>query len=158
MSESSRDQRLQSLLHGYLQAVDRGENPNRQELLDAHPDLRDELAEYFAGDRTRFTLPLPPLGTAFPQAVWQELIAIPFGETVSYGELARRIGNPQAMRAVGLANGRNPVSIVVPCHRVIGADGTLTGYGGGIERKVFLLAMEAQAKGFASSERRTPAR
>jgi methylated-DNA-[protein]-cysteine S-methyltransferase len=75
--------------------------------------------------------------------VWQELRAIPFGETISYGELARRIGNPRAVRAVGLANGRNPISIVVPCHRVIGANGTLTGYGGGLERKRFLLALES---------------
>ena len=117
-----------------------------------------QLDEYFAGRRTDFDVPVDLDGSDFQRAVWRGLLTIPYGETVSYGELARRIGNPKAVRAVGLANGRNPVSIVVPCHRVIGADGSMTGYGGGIERKVFLLAMEAQAKGYASSERRTPAR
>ncbi len=84
-------------------------------------------------------------GTAFQRRVWRALQEIPYGETISYGELARRIGQPSAVRAVGLANGRNPISIVVPCHRVIGANGTLTGYGGGVERKRCLLELEAQA-------------
>ena len=102
-----------------------------------------ELEEYFAGERREFSLALEPAGTPFQMRVWQALRAIPYGETISYGELARRIGNPRAVRAVGLANGRNPISIIVPCHRVIGANGTLTGYGGGLERKRFLLALES---------------
>jgi methylated-DNA-[protein]-cysteine S-methyltransferase len=85
-------------------------------------------------------------GTDFQRRVWSHLSDIPYGETISYGELARRVGNPKASRAVGLANGRNPVSIIVPCHRVIGADGSLTGYGGGIERKTWLLDLEASAR------------
>jgi len=106
---------------------------------------RGQLEEFFAGERREFSLALAPVGTPFQLAVWQALRAIPYGETISYGELSRRIGNPRAGRAVGLANGRNPLSIIVPCHRVIGADGTLTGYGGGLERKRFLLALEAVA-------------
>jgi methylated-DNA-[protein]-cysteine S-methyltransferase len=101
-----------------------------------------QLTEYFAGARREFDLPLRLQGTAFQQRVWRELTEIPFGETWSYGQLARRINKPSASRAVGLANGQNPVSIVVPCHRVIGADGSLTGYGGGLERKSWLLAHE----------------
>ena len=101
-----------------------------------------QLAEYFAGTRRNFDLPLRPQGTVFQQRVWRELIEIPYGQTWSYGELAKRIDNPSASRAVGLANGRNPISILVPCHRVIGADGSLTGYGGGLERKQWLLAHE----------------
>jgi methylated-DNA-[protein]-cysteine S-methyltransferase len=107
--------------------------------------LRGQLEEYFAGERETFDLDLLPIGTEFQRRVWEELSRIPFGETISYGELARRIGNHKAMRAVGLANGRNPIPIVVPCHRVIGADGSLTGFGGGIERKRWLLAHEARA-------------
>lgn len=101
-----------------------------------------QLTEYFAGARRKFNLPLRLEGTAFQQRVWQELTEIRYGETWSYGQLARRIGNPSASRAVGLANGSNPISILVPCHRVIGADGSLTGYGGGLERKRWLLAHE----------------
>ncbi len=101
-----------------------------------------QLEEYFAGRRREFDLPLAPEGTPFQHAVWQALTRIPYGETISYGELARRIGNPQASRAVGLANGANPLPIVVPCHRVIGADGSLTGFGGGLEIKRKLLALE----------------
>jgi methylated-DNA-[protein]-cysteine S-methyltransferase len=101
-----------------------------------------QLTEYFAGTRREFDLPLRLQGTAFQQRVWRELTEIPYGETWSYGELARRIAKPSASRAVGLANGRNPISILVPCHRVIGADGSLTGYGGGLERKRWLLAHE----------------
>jgi methylated-DNA-[protein]-cysteine S-methyltransferase len=103
---------------------------------------RAQLTEYFAGERTEFDLPLAPEGTAFQRRVWTELCAIPYGTTISYGELARRIGQPTAARAVGLANGSNPLPLVVPCHRVIGADGSLTGFGGGIERKRWLLAHE----------------
>ncbi len=101
-----------------------------------------QLQEYFAGSRRMFDLPLSLQGTVFQQRVWRVLTEIPYGETWSYGQLARRIGNPNASRAVGLANGRNPISILVPCHRVIGADGSLTGYGGGMERKQWLLAHE----------------
>jgi methylated-DNA-[protein]-cysteine S-methyltransferase len=107
--------------------------------------LRDavrQLEEYFAGERRTFDLPLRPQGTAFQRRVWEALVEIPYGRTSSYGELARRIDNPGAARAVGLANNRNPLSIVVPCHRVIGADGSLTGYGGGLERKRWLLEHE----------------
>jgi len=101
-----------------------------------------QLAEYFAGSRRAFDLPLALQGTPFQQRVWQALTEIPYGETWSYGQLAKRIGNPKASRAVGLANGSNPISILVPCHRVIGADGSLTGYGGGMERKQWLLEHE----------------
>jgi methylated-DNA-[protein]-cysteine S-methyltransferase len=101
-----------------------------------------QLDEYFAGRRRDFDLPLRLEGTAFQQRVWHALQEIPYGATWSYGEQAKRIGNPNASRAVGLANGRNPISILVPCHRVIGADGSLTGYGGGVERKHWLLAHE----------------
>jgi len=101
-----------------------------------------QLTEYFEGTRREFDLPLRLLGTAFQQRVWRELTEIPYGQTWSYGQLAKRIDKPSASRAVGLANGRNPISILVPCHRVIGADGSLTGYGGGLERKQWLLAHE----------------
>ena len=103
---------------------------------------RRQLEEYFAGERTQFDLPLRPMGTPFQLGVWQALRAIPFGETWSYAALANHIGKPSAMRAVGGANGRNPLPIVVPCHRVIGADGSLTGFGGGVEIKAKLLAHE----------------
>ena len=109
---------------------------------DALPAATAQLAEYFAGERTAFDLPLAPRGTAFQQAVWAALRDIPYGETRSYGELAAALGRPGASRAVGLANGRNPISIVVPCHRVVGAGGKLTGYAGGMERKSWLLALE----------------
>ncbi|PWK85293.1 methylated-DNA--[protein]-cysteine S-methyltransferase [Fulvimonas soli] len=103
---------------------------------------RTQLEEYFAGTRQAFELPLHPVGTPFQLAVWAELARIPYGATVSYAELARRIGQPQAVRAVGAANGRNPLPIVLPCHRVIGSDGSLTGFGGGLPTKRFLLALE----------------
>ncbi|MGB8536362.1 MAG: methylated-DNA--[protein]-cysteine S-methyltransferase [Acidobacteriaceae bacterium] len=110
-----------------------------------HPILLDterELGEYFAGNRKTFSIPLDMRGTPFQKNVWHALLAIPFGETRSYGQLAKQLGNPQAMRAVGAANGRNPISIVVPCHRVIGASGKLTGFGGGLETKARLLSLE----------------
>ena len=106
-----------------------------------------QLGAYFSGELTSFDLPLTLGGTEFQRAVWAGLRAIGYGETISYSELARRIGQPSATRAVGLANGRNPVAIVVPCHRVIGADGSLTGYGGGMERKRFLLGLEQRVSG-----------
>jgi methylated-DNA-[protein]-cysteine S-methyltransferase len=105
--------------------------------------VRAQLAEYFDGRRRRFDLPLKPIGTPFELAVWRALEAIPYGETISYGELAARIGRPEAARAVGVANARNPIAVIIPCHRVIGADGSLTGYGGGLERKRLLLDLEA---------------
>ena len=105
---------------------------------------REALEEYFAGTRTAFDLPLHPLGTPFQLAVWRELARIPYGETISYGELARRVGDPGAARAVGAANGANPLPIVVPCHRVIGANGSLTGFGGGLPNKRLLLGLEAR--------------
>ena len=110
--------------------------------------LRDaelQLTEYFGGTRRDFDLPLSAAGTPFQRQVWEELRRIPYGETISYGELARRIGRPTASRAVGAANGRNPIAIVVPCHRVIGADGTLIGYGGGLRVKETLLSLERRA-------------
>ena len=106
-----------------------------------------QLAEYFDGTRKKFDLPLVMDGTAFQRRVWAALRDIPYGTTLSYGQLADRIGQPSASRAVGLANGRNPIGIIVPCHRVIGADGSLTGYGGGIDRKHYLLAHEQRVSG-----------
>ena len=106
-----------------------------------------QLGEYFAGERTDFDLPLDPAGTPFQLAVWQALRDIPYARTWSYGQLAARVGNPNASRAVGLANGRNPISIGVPCHRVIGTNGSLTGYGGGLDRKRLLLDLERRVAG-----------
>ncbi|GAB3360282.1 methylated-DNA--[protein]-cysteine S-methyltransferase [Lysobacter tyrosinilyticus] len=103
---------------------------------------QEQLDEYFAGQRQHFDLPLAPLGTEFQCRVWWELANIPFGETISYAKLAQRLGRPTATRAVGAANGRNPIPIVLPCHRVIGADGSLTGFGGGLPTKQFLLQLE----------------
>jgi methylated-DNA-[protein]-cysteine S-methyltransferase len=102
-----------------------------------------QLRAYFAGELHTFDLPLAPEGTPFQQRVWAELVRIPYGATISYAELARRAGNPNAPRAAGAANGRNPLSIVIPCHRVIGSNGSLTDFGGGLERKKFLLDLEA---------------
>ncbi|MFH1843366.1 MAG: methylated-DNA--[protein]-cysteine S-methyltransferase [bacterium] len=102
----------------------------------------DQLAAYFAGELREFDLPLVPEGTPFQLATWQELQRIPYGQTISYGELARRIRRPKAVRAVGAANGRNPLPIVVPCHRVIGSGGKLTGFGGGLDTKRYLLKLE----------------
>ena len=111
-----------------------------------------QLREYFAGERTEFELDLGPAGTAFQRSVWDRLVTIPYGETTTYGELARELGDPRKVRAVGTANGRNPIAIVVPCHRVIGADGSLVGFGGGLERKRILLDLEAEvAAGFRAT-------
>lgn len=114
----------------------------------SHPVLRQakaQLQEYFAGARRTFDLPLAPVGTPFQRDVWNALLEIPYGKTQSYGEIARRIGRAKAVRAVGAANGANPLPVVVPCHRVIGADGSLTGYGGELWRKRKLLALEGGA-------------
>ncbi|SDI98653.1 methylated-DNA-[protein]-cysteine S-methyltransferase [Frankineae bacterium MT45] len=113
---------------------------------DAFDDVREQLAEYFAGTRTRFELELNPAGTEFQRRVWMALREIPYGETKTYGEQAEVIGSPKAVRAVGLANGRNPISIIVPCHRVIGANGSLTGFGGGLEAKRWLLDHETSTQ------------
>lgn len=109
---------------------------------DALAPVCAQLDEYFAGTRTEFDLPVRLHGTPFQVEVWEELRRIPFGETISYGELAKRVDRPEAARAVGAANGQNPVAIVVPCHRVIGADGSLTGFGGGLGWKQYLLDLE----------------
>ncbi|AQU65771.1 methylated-DNA--[protein]-cysteine S-methyltransferase [Streptomyces niveus] len=116
--------------------------------VDARPfgAVIDQLDEYFAGERTEFDVPLRLNGTPFQRGVWEQLLAIPYGETRSYGQLADALGKSGASRAVGLANGKNPVSIIVPCHRVIGSTGSLTGYGGGLDRKQRLLAFEGAAR------------
>jgi methylated-DNA-[protein]-cysteine S-methyltransferase len=109
------------------------------------PVLREaatQLSEYFGGTRTEFSLPLNPIGTPFQLAVWKALCQIPYGETRSYRDIAEMIGNPKAVRAVGMANHRNPITFIIPCHRVIGSDGSLTGYGGGLPLKQFLLDLE----------------
>jgi methylated-DNA-[protein]-cysteine S-methyltransferase len=113
---------------------------------DAFARVAGQLDEYFAGERLEFDVPMALEGTDFQRRVWSELCAIPYGETISYGELARRVGNPKASRAVGLANGRNPIAVIVPCHRVIAADGSLGGYGGGADRKVHLLELERASR------------
>ena len=111
-----------------------------------------QFEQYFAGERTEFDVALAPRGTEFQHRVWGMLREIPYGETTTYGALAVRLGNPRTVRAVGLANGRNPLPIIVPCHRVIGADGSLVGFGGGLERKRALLAHEAEVReGFRST-------
>lgn len=110
----------------------------------AFPEAVEQLRAYFAGELTEFDLDLELVGTDFQRRVWAALLTVPYGETRSYGQIAKQLGVPQASRAVGLANGRNPISIIVPCHRVIGSNGSLTGYGGGIDRKRALLDLEAR--------------
>ncbi len=117
-------------------------DPSWEESPAPFAEVRTQLEEYFAGRRTTFDIPLAARGAPFEREVWHALEEIPYGETVSYGEIARRVGQPTAARAVGTANGRNPIAVIVPCHRVIGADGSLTGYGGGLERKRLLLELE----------------
>ena len=109
-------------------------------------DVRRQVEEYFAGTRTTFDdIPLAPQGTPFQLAVWEALLEVGYGETASYADIARRIGRPTAFRAVGAANGRNPISLIIPCHRVVGSSGSLVGYGWGVERKSWLLALEQRA-------------
>ena len=135
------DEALCAVLWHDQQAADDVERVDR----DGHPVLSvaaQQLDEYFAGERTDFDVPLRPHGTPFQLAAWEALQAIPFGETVSYGDQAARIGDRRKARAVGAANGRNPIPVIVPCHRVRGADGTLTGFGGGLETKAWLLDHE----------------
>ncbi|ORB83366.1 cysteine methyltransferase [Mycobacterium kansasii] len=128
-----------------LRMVDQSHEPNRAGWLPnqrAFPAAVEQLDAYFAGDLRDFDLELDLRGTEFQRRVWKALLAIPYGQTRCYGEIAQQIGAPSAARAVGLANGRNPIAIVIPCHRVIGASGKLTGYGGGLDRKLALLELE----------------
>jgi methylated-DNA-[protein]-cysteine S-methyltransferase len=137
---AGRDDRLM-----HLRMVDQTYEPSREGWQpddSAFAEAATQLAAYFAGECTDFQVELDLVGTAFQRRVWEALLTIPYGETRSYGEIARQIGAPGAFRAVGLANGHNPISIIVPCHRVIGANGNLTGYGGGVERKKMLLHLE----------------
>ena len=124
----------------YVPAVESGWL--RDDSLAVLRQARRELGEYFAGRRRSFTVPLAPKGTEFQQLAWSALLSIPCGETRTYGEQARAMRRPKAVRAVGAANGKNPIGIIVPCHRVIGANGTLTGYAGGLGNKAFLLKLE----------------
>ena len=126
-----------------------GEEDQRGREAEPFKAAADQLDAYFAGTLTRFTVPLTPRGSDFQQRVWAALQEIPYGQTESYGELAARIGSPGAARAVGLANGKNPIGIVIPCHRVVGSDGNLTGYGGGLDRKKQLLDLELGVSGAA---------
>jgi methylated-DNA-[protein]-cysteine S-methyltransferase len=107
-------------------------------------DVTAQLDSYFAGELTEFDVPLAPRGSEFQLRVWNALLEIPYGETASYGEIADAVGRPDAVRAVGATNGRNPIAVIIPCHRVIGADGSLVGYGGGLDRKRLLLELEAE--------------
>ena len=137
---AGRDGRLR-----HLRMTDQTYEPDRSNWLrddEAFGDAVAQLEEYFRGERQDFDLGLDLVGTAFQRRVWEALLTIPYGETRSYGEIARQIEAPGAFRAVGLANGHNPIGIIVPCHRVIGANGSLTGYGGGMERKKTLLGLE----------------
>ena len=129
----------------HLAMLDQTNEPSRggwQRDDDAFSDAVEQLEAYFAGERQEFDLELDLVGTRFQRRVWEALLTIPYGETRSYGYIAEQIGSPSAFRAVGLANGHNPIGIIVPCHRVIGANGSLTGYGGGLERKRVLLELE----------------
>lgn len=129
----------------HLRMVDQTYEPSREGWTpdeSAFPEAVEQLEAYFAGERTDFDLELDMVGTSFQRKVWAALLTIPYGQTRSYGEIARQIGAPTAFRAVGLANGHNPIGIIVPCHRVIGSNGSLTGYGGGLDRKRALLEME----------------
>ena len=138
--------------HGALRAIDFGDTTRKTRApRDARACalVRKQLEEYFAGTRREFDLELRPLGTEFEQQVWHALLRIPFGATVSYGEIARGLGPDTSPRAVGSANGANPIPIIIPCHRVIGADGSLTGYGGGLHIKARLLAHEDPQKSLA---------
>ncbi|MFH1512065.1 MAG: methylated-DNA--[protein]-cysteine S-methyltransferase [Bacillota bacterium] len=128
-----------------LRFAQRAEPGEQQKATPLLRKAETELKEYFAGRRKAFTVPMAPEGTAFQQSVWNALLEIPYGETLSYGEVARRIGNPKAARAVGMANHQNPLPVFCPCHRVIGANGKLVGYGGGLPVKEYLLALETKA-------------
>ena len=129
-------------LEGQKYEPEPGAGWTRNDTLPLFTTTASQLAEYFAGARSSFELPLAPAGTPFQQRVWRRLLEIPYGARISYGDIAHEMGKPQAARAVGAAVGRNPLSIIVPCHRVVGSDGALTGYAGGLERKVALLELE----------------
>lgn len=138
-------------LSAILWEVERANRVRLGELIESHdsPVLREterQLKEYFAGTRNQFELELDFTGTDFQKQVWQALLTIPFGETRSYSQIAEQIGNPKAVRAVGAANGRNPISIIAPCHRVVGASGGLTGFAGGLEAKQYLLILEDRSQ------------
>ena len=133
----------------YLPGEGRHPEPGWEHRPERFEACRRELDEYFAGERTVFARPLAPSGTPFQQQVWRELRDVEYGSTISYTELARRVGRPRSIRAVGGANGRNPVCIIVPCHRVVGADGSLTGYSAGIDSKRWLLEFEREMVGSA---------
>jgi len=134
----------EALIHVHFSTGSKATQPHPDWIEDPTPfqTAAQQLHEYFEGKRRSFDLTLNPQGTPFQLAVWEQLLAIPYGQTLSYGALAARLGNPNASRAVGLANGSNPIAIVIPCHRVIGANGKLTGFGGGIDVKQKLLALE----------------
>lgn len=142
-----------TLMH--LRMADQSNEPDRSGWEPAGPDAFADVAEqldaYFAGSLTEFDVDLELVGTEFQRRVWAALRTIPYGETRSYGEIAEQIGSPAASRAVGLANGRNPISIIVPCHRVVGAAGSMTGYAGGIDRKRVLLSLESEVGSFQRS-------
>lgn len=135
--------------HGFLtglrfedHVIDPPTSPNIRESPEAFHHVTTQLDEYFAGDRQVFDLPVRPIGTRFQHRVWAALANISYGTTETYGDLAHRLGDRKASRAVGVANGNNPISIIIPCHRVLGADGSLTGYGGGVDKKLWLLRHE----------------
>lgn len=117
-------------------------SPSSHPIADILRRAERQLSEYFEGQRQTFDLPLAPQGTRFQQQVWNQLLRVPYGQTLSYGELAQRVGNPRASRAVGSANGKNPLPIIIPCHRIVGANGSLTGYSCGLPRKKYLLDLE----------------
>ena len=134
---------------GVLEELHFANSPAQEKIVDdcqhyqaGFANVIQQLSEYFSGSRQEFDLTISPKGTVFQQRIWQELQKIPFGRTASYGDIARRVGNPKASRAVGMANSKNPIPIIVPCHRVIGKDGSLTGFGGGLEIKKQLLKLE----------------
>jgi methylated-DNA-[protein]-cysteine S-methyltransferase len=129
--------------------IDEVEEENTNGIIgnDITKQTAEYLGEYFAGNRHTFDVPLAPVGTAFQQQVWNELVKVPFGKTDTYSSIANKLNNPLSVRAVGAANGKNPISIIVPCHRIIGASGHLTGYAGGLWRKEFLLNLEGVTKG-----------
>ncbi len=139
-------------VHGVLEELHFANSTKRleipaewQEAEDSFKETLQQLRQYFAGKRQQFDLPISPQGTPFQERVWQELRKIPYGETASYGMIAQRIGKPKACRAVGMANSKNPMPIIIPCHRIIGKDGSLTGFGGGLPVKKQLLALERQS-------------
>lgn len=127
---------------GSITSVHFGDSGSANDASPVLDEAEQQLQEYFAGTRRSFDLPLAPAGTPFQQAVWDALRAIPYGETRTYAQIAEAIGNPKACRAVGMANNRNPIAILIPCHRVVGANGSLTGYAGGLDVKAQLLALE----------------